>query len=174
MNEHSDRDKTEPPARDERVQRYAEALGWRRDAESGAIRAMLDEQVQRVMAVADAEQAELRAEVERWREKAQESGAAYANANSKHHEELDRANRLERLADTLAGKAVNLEDRARAAEAEAAKLADKVARVEAALDVPSNHSDTCDSLSSCSSCDLECDCHVSTFRAALDGPTTAS
>ena len=60
-----------------------------------------------------------RQEAERWKEKAQESGAAYANANTKHHAELDRANRLERLADTLAGKAVDLEDRARAAEARA-------------------------------------------------------
>ena len=31
----------------------------------------------------------LRAEAERWKEKAQESGAAYANANTKHHAELD-------------------------------------------------------------------------------------
>ena len=73
------------------------------------------------------EKADLRAEIERWRDKAQEAGAAYGNANSKHHAELDRANRLERLADTLAGKAVDLEDRARAAEA-------KVARVEALAD----------------------------------------
>ena len=70
------------------------------------------------------EKADLRAEIERWRDKAQEAGAAYGNANSKHHAELDRANRLERMADTLAGKAVDLEDRARAAEA-------KLARVEA-------------------------------------------
>ena len=73
------------------------------------------------------EKADLRAEIERWRDKAQEAGAAYGNANSKHHAELDRANRLERLADTLAGKAVDLEDRARAAEA-------KVARVEAEIE----------------------------------------
>ena len=48
-----------------------------------------------VMAVADREQAELRDEVERWKDKANESGAAYANANSKHHAEWERANRLE-------------------------------------------------------------------------------
>lgn len=48
-----------------------------------------------VMAVADREKAELREEVWRWKEKANEAGAAYANANSKHHAEWERANRLE-------------------------------------------------------------------------------
>lgn len=67
-------------------------------------------------------EAELRAEIERWKDKANEAGAAYAGANSKHHEELDRANRLERLADALAERAVDLEDRARAAEARIREL----------------------------------------------------
>lgn len=65
----------------------------------------------------------LRAEVERWREKAQEAGAAYANANTKHHSELDRANRLEGMAERLAEHAVDLEDRARTAEAEVERQA---------------------------------------------------
>lgn len=43
----------------EREQRYFKALGMRFEGQPGAIEAMLREQVQRVMAVADAEQAEL-------------------------------------------------------------------------------------------------------------------
>jgi hypothetical protein len=108
---------------DERVQRYAEAIEEMfDDLDAGFALEIADA----VVAVADAEQAELRADAERWTEKAQEAGAAYALANSKRHAELDRASRLERLADTLAATAVNLEDRARAAER---ALADERAKV---------------------------------------------
>jgi phage shock protein A len=77
---------------------------------------------------------ELRVEVRRWAEKAQEAGEAYGNANTKHHAELDRANRLERLANTLAERAVDLEDWARTAERALAEECAKVARVEALID----------------------------------------
>ena len=77
---------------------------------------------------------DLTRERDRWREKAQESGKAYADANTKHHQEWDRADRLERLADTLAEKAVDLEDRARAAEAERDDLLAMKARVGALAD----------------------------------------
>lgn len=84
-----------------------------------------------------------RAERERdeWREKAQESGKAYADANTKHHQEWDRADRLERLAVALAERAVDLEDRARAAEAERDDLLEMKARVEALADDPRNAMD---------------------------------
>lgn len=77
-------------------------------------------------------------ERDRWQDKAQEAGEAYGLANSRHHEELDRANRLERLADRLAERAVELEDVASAALARAesaeAAHATLVAGVEALAD----------------------------------------
>lgn len=73
------------------------------------------------------------AEAARWQEKAQEAGAAYGLANAKHHEELDRANRLERLADSLAEKAVEQQDRALAAEKRTDDLAAVIERVRGRL-----------------------------------------
>ena len=65
-----------------------------------------------------------RDEAERWQDKANESGAAYANANSKHHAEWERANRLEAMLDRLAGQSDDNLARAQAAEAELAELRD--------------------------------------------------
>jgi hypothetical protein len=53
---------------------------------------------------------ELRAEIDRWIEKANEAGQAYALANTKHHQELDRANRLEAMCERLAEQVVELQD----------------------------------------------------------------
>jgi hypothetical protein len=115
---------------DERVQRYAKALGWRRDIEAGAIRAMLDEQVQRVMAVADAELAELRSENERLREErdaAQEHVAYHLRDYSLNGEAAGD------LAVDMAAYSGRLRIRAEAAERELADERAIRARVEVLL-----------------------------------------
>ena len=45
----------------------------------------------------------------------------------------------------------------------------KVARVEEALRDFRNHADWCQAVGHAGCCQGECDCHVATFRAALDG-----